>query len=132
MSQTTYPEKRLKIFLYLVALHSAGVAIGLLVLPSALLPLFGLYGYSGRFFQMQAGVFHFVMVIAYLMAAADFRRSPMLVYFSVSAKSLATVFLLLVYLLAEPSWLILFSGLADGAMGLLIWMLYRQTLEQSA
>jgi signal transduction histidine kinase len=77
------PRKQLFVLLWLVAIHSIGVAFGLIFLPPEYLHYFGFADYSGRFFMMQSGVFHIVMSVAYLMAAYQFWCSTGLVYFAI-------------------------------------------------
>ena len=58
----------LRIILWIFVLHTTGVATGLCLLPTEYLVYFGFEGYQGHFFQTQAGVFHLVMAVAYLLA----------------------------------------------------------------
>jgi len=117
-------QTRLKYFIYLMAIHSVAVALGLIFLPTKFLTYFGINGYSGRFFQMQSGVFHIVMSIAYLYAVIDLKRSPAFVYFAIYAKSIATVFLLSVFFLSESGWVIIVSAFGDAAMAIILFFLY--------
>ncbi len=117
--------------LWLMALHSFGVALGLIFLPTKLLLLFGFYGYSGRFFQIQAGVFHIVMAAAYLMAAYQIERSPGLIQFSIYAKTIAFIFLLTSFIFFTQGWMILLSALVDGLMALILFLLYRNYRSQT-
>ncbi len=121
-----HPRKRVFLMLWLMSIHSFGVALGLMFLPTKLLPLFGFYGYSGRFFQIQSGVFHVVMAAAYLMAAYQTERSPGLVQFSIYAKTIAFAFLITIYFFYTAGWMVLFSALADGLMALILYLLYRE------
>ena len=117
--------------LWIMALHSFGVALGLIFLPTKFLPLFGFYGYSGRFFQIQSGVFHIVMATAYLMAAYQIEKSPGLIRFSIYAKSIAAAFLTVVFIFYTAGWMILLSALVDGLMGLFLFLLYRRYLSSN-
>ena len=123
-------RKQVFLMLWLMALHSFGVAVGLIFLPTKLLPLFGFYGYSGRFFQIQSGVFHIAMATAYLMAAYQMERSPGLIQFSIYAKTIAFVFLLTTFVFFTQGWLILVSAFVDGLMALLLFILYRNYRSQ--
>jgi hypothetical protein len=116
--------------LWLFVIHTTCVAIGLIVLPGNYLIYFGLVGYQGRFFQVQAGVFHLVMGVAYLLAIYHGEKQPGLVYFAVIAKSMAFVFLLFYSIFMERSWIIILSGIGDGVMGLILLIIYRR-LKQS-
>ena len=117
--------------LWIMAIHSFSVALGLMLLPTKLLPIFGFLGYSGRFFQMQSGVFHIVMAAAYLMAAYQIERSPGLVQFSIFAKIIAVAFLLTVFIFFTSGWTILLSAIVDGLMGLILFLLYRHYQSHS-
>ena len=120
---------RLNFLLWIFVLHTLGVAIGLLVLPSEYLIYFGFQNYHGRFFQMQAGVFHLVMAVAYLLALYQGENAPGLIYFAVLAKSIAVFFLAFYYLFVEQIWMILLSALGDGFFGMLLLILYNQFLQ---
>jgi len=129
------PRQRLSLILWLVAAHSFCVGLGLIFLPDALLSFFGFTPGGERFFRAQAGVFHFVMVVVYVMAALRCASSPDSTYLAIAAKFIAMVFLISYYLLAVPIWLVLLSGLVDGAFGVLIaWAssAYRRTLPAIA
>jgi hypothetical protein len=119
-------ETYLEFVLWLFILHTTGVALGLILLPTEYLSLFGFENYQGNFFKVQAGVFHLVMGLAYLLALHYYRRIPALVFFSIIAKSMALVFLVIYYFFFENNWIILASGIADGALGLLLLILYSQ------
>lgn len=118
-------EKYLSIFLWLVAIHSISVGIGLLIIPPSFLGYFGLIDYKESFFQAQGGVFHLAVSIAYCMAAAAPRRSIQLITFIISLKLFAFVFLAIYFLFVLHSWLILLSAAADGLMGVIILMLFK-------
>ena len=117
--------------LWLFVAHTSCVAIGLFVLPGSYLPYFGFEDYQGRFFQMQAGVFHLVMGVAYLLAIYHGEREAWFVYFAVLAKSIAFLFLVIYFVLFEQIWMVIFSACADGGMGLLLLLIYRR-LKQTA
>ena len=119
-------RKQLILLLVLLAVHSTGVAVALIALPPSALEFFGYSGYSGRFFQMQGGVFHLVMAVIYLLAALDLDKSDRLVFATITAKTIAFVFLCTYFLFVEPIVTVLLSGLGDGAMGLAVWILYKR------
>jgi hypothetical protein len=125
------PRQRLSLILWLVAAHSFCVGLGLIFLPDVLLSSFGFTPGGERFFRAQAGVFHFVMVAVYAMAAIRCVSSPDSTYLAIAAKFIAMVFLISYYLFAASIWMVLLSGLADGALGVLIaWAFsaYRRTI----
>ena len=120
------PTCRLRVFLWLVALHSLGVGVMLIALPPSVMASFGYATVTERFFQVQGGVFHFVMVVAYVMAARDLRGGDPLGVFASTVKFMATVFLVVYWLAVDPILVVLLSGLGDGAMAVLLWWLYAQ------
>lgn len=129
------PRQRLSLILWLIAAHSFCVGLGLIFLPDVLLSYFGFTPGGERFFRAQAGVFHFVMVVVYVMAAMRFVSSPDSAYLAIAAKFIAMVFLISYYLFVVPIWLVLLSGVVDGAFGALIaWAFsaYRRTIPAVA
>ena len=114
--------KLLKVYLFLVAVHTFCVGVGLIVIPLENYGFFGFEGYQGNFFKIQAGVFHFMMCGAYIPAAINPIRNRLLIQFSIFAKLSATVFLLSYALFVNMIWMVLASGIFDFLMGLaLIW-----------
>jgi hypothetical protein len=129
------PQQRLSMILWLVAAHSFCVGVGLIFLPDVLLSSFGFSPGGERFFRAQAGIFHFVMVVVYVTAAMRFVSSPDSAYLAIAAKFIAMVFLISYYLFVVPLWLVLLSGVVDGAFGALIaWAFraYRRTIPAVA
>jgi len=119
-------RSRIEIFLKLTALHSFAVGIGLIFLPAEYLQFFGFANTSACFFQLQGGVFHWVMTIAYWQAAKYLEKSPGLIHFIIAAKSMAFVFLIIYFTVIEHSWMVLVSAIGDGLMALIIFVLYRR------
>jgi len=117
---------RITFFLWLVTAHSFAVGLGLILLPPSYLKYFGFVNCQAGFFQIQGGVFHLVMCVAYLMAARCVDRAPGLIYFAIAAKTIALIFLLTYYVFVESEWIVLVSGIGDGLMALFIWLFYRQ------
>lgn len=126
MSATRRTDGLLSLVLWGMALHTAAVGTGLLLHPPELLDLLGFDQSDQRFFIMQGGVFHWLMAAAYGTAARDPRRHGALIAFSVLAKSVATVFLITYWLVARDPWSVLASGVVDGAMALVLWILWRR------
>jgi hypothetical protein len=114
------PRQRLSLILWLVAAHSFCVGLGLILIPEAWLPYFGFTPGGERFFRVQAGVFHFVMVVLYAMGAVRCASSSDAVHIAIAAKIMAMVFLISYFLFAGAIWMVLLSGLFDGMLGLLI------------
>ncbi len=123
--------KLLRIFLYLIALHSFCVGLGLIIIPFEYFGFFGFEGYHGNFFRVQGGVFHIVMCGAYLPAAIDPVRNSLLIRFSIFAKFTATVFLLSYCLIVETVWMVLVSGGMDFFMCLLLLWFYRKLIVEA-
>ena len=118
------------LLLFLIALHSFAVGLALIVMPSSWIKFFGFYGYQNNFFRTMGGVFHLVMVIAYIMAFLGVKQNKLqfhgFIPFIIMAKSLAFLYLTLYYFCLNPIITILLSGLADGFMSLLVYLFYRR------
>lgn len=117
--------KLTKIFLYLIALHSFVVALALMLSPSWLMEQFGYSSINEPFFKVQAGVFHIVMVVAYMLAASDPIKNKIMVIYSITIKFIATIFLVVYFIFINPVIVILLSGFGDLAMGLILVYLYK-------
>lgn len=117
-------DKILSVFLWLVAVHSFLVGIGLIVLPSSAFEYFGFNPTFERFFSTQGGVFHIAMSVGYAMAGYDKIKYKQLIVFSIIVKFIATVFLISYFLIISSQWLILMSGISDFLMGIIILYLY--------
>ncbi|MCK5079164.1 MAG: hypothetical protein KAR09_04440 [Bacteroidales bacterium] len=118
-------EKYLKILLWLIAIHSLTVAFLLICLGENGILYFG-FPSGNKFFQVQGGVFHIVMSVAYVFAALNTGNSRLLIIFIITAKFIATVYLLIYYFLFDPLITILLSGIADGLMGLAVLLLWQK------
>jgi len=121
--------KYLSIFLWLVAIHSFFVGVGLIVLPDSFLDFFGYNECTERFFPSQGGVFHIAMAVGYAMAAYNLKRYECLIIFSIVVKFMATMFLVIYFFFVSSIWLVIFSGATDFLMGLIILTLYRFTMR---
>lgn len=120
---------RLQLLMWLVAFHSMGVGAMLIILPPEIMQLFGYQFVTERFFQVQAGVFHFVVVAAYILAALNLKDCKWLIIFSIIVKSSTTIFLFTYYFYADQMLVVLLSGIGDGLMGVMIWLFYRQYIS---
>ncbi len=109
----------LKIILWLIAIHSIIVGVLLICLPISGYHFFG-FNVEEKFFPTQGGIFHIVMSIAYIMAAKRLGKDTGLVIFSYIAKFIATAFLVFYYFIFDNILTILFSGIGDLIMGLII------------
>jgi hypothetical protein len=105
----------------LIALHSIVVGIMLMFFAEWAVGFAGWAGAEPIFFIWQAGAFHFVLATGYLVEYFRHRTITLLLI----AKSIAFVFLLGGSLLAETPWSVWFSGLADGAMALVAFLVHR-------
>ena len=124
MSLLRDPARRLSALLFLVALHSVLVGVGLIWHPSALMTRMGFDPCHEPFFPTQGGVFHVLMAVGYALAAVDLQRNRCLALFTVVVKTTATIFLILYWGLAGRQPVVLFSGLGDGAMAIAVAWAY--------
>lgn len=125
------PKERLSFFLWLVAIHSFCVGLGLMIQIPSIMDFLGYGTCKEHFFPAQGGVFHIVMALGYAMAASNLERNECLVIFSIVAKGAATVFLLVYYFAIEPIWSVIVSGIGDGLMMIIIllaWMSYSKSI----
>jgi len=113
----------LKLYLWLIAIHSFIVGVVLIVLPCDALAFFG-FEIIEKFFSTQGGVFHIVMTVAYILAAVNLGKSDLLIYFSITAKFIATVFLFSYFLFKNPIWTVLLSGFGDLLMGMILLVIF--------
>ncbi len=120
MKKVFDPKKNLTVFLWLVALHSFLVGIGIIILPESMYKLLGLEVFPGDFFRYQGGVFHIVMSIAYTGAVFNAQVNKGLVILCVIAKFMAVVFLFSYYFLIANVGIIIFSGIGDLLMGIIV------------
>lgn len=119
--------KILSVFLWLVALHSFLVGIGLIVLPTTVFESLGYNPTFDRFFSTQGGVFHIAMACCYALAAYNLKRFEQLIVFSIIVKFIATLFLVIYFILVSQQVLIILSGISDLIMGLVILVLYQKS-----
>lgn len=122
----------LKIFLFLVALHSFFVGLGLLFLPTHLFVEFGYNPIAENFFRAQGGIFHIVMVVAYLMAMKEPVENKVMVQFSISAKFIAVLFLFGYYIFIENILVVFLSGVGDLIMALILLFLSKKLTLSNA
>lgn len=123
-------HQALSIFLWLIALHSFAVGIGLIVMPGSFMEQMGYGSCTERFFRTQGGVFHIAMAVGYALAARNAKKFECLVIFSILVKLLATVFLFSYALFVKSLAVIALSGLFDLFMGLVLLYLYRRTKQE--
>lgn len=125
MPTSLSPVRRLAILLWLVALHSFCVGILMILRPAPLMEMAGFAMNAEPFFTVQNGVFHIVLAIGYILAAAPEFRHRSLVVFTIVIKSMAAIFLFTYYFGFDARSVILLSGIGDGAMALAVFLCFR-------
>ncbi|MGK9476388.1 hypothetical protein [Melioribacter sp. OK-6-Me] len=120
-------NKLLSVFLWLVALHSLLVGIGLIIMPGSLVEFMGYTSCNERFFRAQGGVFHIAIAVGYALSAYNPKRFECLIIFSIIVKFIATVFLLSYWIFVTSLALIIISGVSDFLMGIIILFLFDKT-----
>ncbi|MBD3224125.1 MAG: hypothetical protein GF313_05310 [Caldithrix sp.] len=122
--------KLLRWFLFLVALHSFLTGINLIAFSSSLMEQFGFSAISEPFFKVQGGVFHLVMAVAYLFAGWHPQRNSAMVWLTITAKCIATIFLFSYYAFVDHILVVLLSGIGDGIMGLIVFVLWKRLQKE--
>ena len=122
-------RKRLQWLLYLMALHSFAVGVGLIVQIKPLMQFMGFPTIAQPFFPAQGGIFHVIMAVAYFLAGNNRQKYECLITFSIFVKSCATLFLFTYFFAFQAIPLILLSGAGDGLMALLLFLLYRSDIR---
>ena len=107
-----------RLLVMLIALHSAIVGIMLLFFSEWSISFAGWSNADPLFFVHQGGIFHIVLAAGYVI---EYRRDQGITLL-VLAKTCAFVFLITEALIGDTPWVIPFSGLTDGAMGLVVWI----------
>ena len=112
----------------LVALHSAVVGVILLGAPGWAASIGGWGEIQTVFFVRQGGAFHIVVAVGYLMEYFRHRTVGLLL----TAKSLATVFLVLSWLAdLSGAWALPYAALGDGLMAVLVFLVHRRAVRTS-
>jgi hypothetical protein len=117
-------RKILQWVLVLIACHSIGFGLALIILPVDILEVFGFQLYE-KFFAIQGGVFHLIISAAYIMAAMQPESAGKLIFLSCFTKFAATVFLISYYVFEKQIFMVLIAGAGDFLMGLAIFYSYR-------
>jgi hypothetical protein len=110
-----------RILISLISLHSFIVGTMLMFFAEWAVRFAGWSGAEPIFFIWQAGAFHFVLATGYLV---EYWRSRTITLLLI-AKTTAFVFLIGVSLLVDTPWSVWFSGVADGAMALTVYLAHR-------
>ncbi|HGY57214.1 MAG TPA: hypothetical protein ENK44_16010 [Caldithrix abyssi] len=132
MKEKLAAERRLQWLLYLMAIHSFGVGIGLILQPESLMRLLGFPEITQPFFPAQGGIFHLIMAAAYFLAGRDRNKYNILITFSIFVKTTATLFLFTFYIFIEAVPLIILSAVGDGMMALLLYLFYRSVKDKAS
>ena len=106
----------------LIALHSFAFGLVLLWAPSWAFQLAGWDDVEPLFFPRQGGVFHIVVGTGYLIEHFRYRGILLLL----TAKTVATVFLLGTAAIGDSAWVVPFSGVADALMGIVAYLVHRR------
>ncbi len=117
-----------RILIVLIALHSIIVGIMLMFFAEWAVRFAGWAGAEPIFFIWQAGAFHFVLATGYLVEYFRWRSMSILLI----AKTVAFVFLIGGSLLADTPWSVWFSGLADGTMALVAYLVHKHVGNKSS
>jgi hypothetical protein len=116
--------KVIRTFLILIAIHSFAVGINLIIFPSEWMQKFGFNPITESFFKSQGGVFHIVMTVAYLLGAWKPIKYEILIIFAITAKFIATLFLMTYFFINGSTVVILLSAISDFLMGTILWYLF--------
>ena len=127
----TDASKRLSLVFWLIFLHSFFVGLALIFHPPGLMGMFGFHSIGEAFFPVQGGVFHIIMGIFYLTVVLRAEGFKTVIYLSMITKSMAFVFLLYYYLFVDGIFVVLFSGIVDGVMAVIIILAYRSYNRQA-
>jgi hypothetical protein len=124
-----HPDKLLSTVLVLVAIHTLAFGITLIAQPAVLMNFAGFNPDCDHFFPAQGGVFHLLMFVVYLMGATHIEKYHLFIVFSIFVKAVATFFLIMYCFIAEFKWVIFLSGIGDGVMGLMIFLVFQHYLR---
>ena len=106
----------------LIAVHSVMVGIFLLFLTRWGVEFGGWQELSPTFFARQAGVFHIVVAVGYLLEYFRYRE----VTFLLVTKIIAVLFLVSMMLVEQVVWALPWSALGDGLMVPLVYLVHRR------
>lgn len=115
------PASLFRAWVWLVAAHSVAVGLALLLAPDLATGFAGFGPVRPTFFARQAGIFHLVVAVGYLL---EHRRGSAALL--VCAKGTAFAFLTVSWLGGAEAWSVPLSGLSDGGMALVAWVLWRR------
>jgi len=110
----------------LISLHTFAVGAGLFFVPTWALSFGGWETIPPPFFPRQAGIFHFILGMGYLVELRKLGTVSLLV----TAKTFAVFFLLGTAVFGGAPWFIPFAGVIDGLMALAALVMHRK-VEQA-
>jgi len=111
-----------RILVFLISLHSTIVGLMFMLAPQWTMQFAGWRSIDPPFFAYQAGIFHFVLAVAYQLEYHRYRGIAILI----AAKCIAFVFLLSAAVIDPIPWAVWTSGLLDGAMAFVAWQVHRR------
>ncbi|MEE4271372.1 MAG: hypothetical protein V2I67_06850 [Thermoanaerobaculales bacterium] len=114
-----------RILVTLISLHSIIVGLMFLIAPQWTMQFAGWRSIDPPFFAYQAGIFHFVLAVAYLLEYHRYRGISILI----AAKCIAFVFLLTAAVIDPIPWAVWTSGILDGVMALVVWQVHRRVMS---
>jgi hypothetical protein len=123
-----FSEGHEKLLVSLIALHSTIVGAMFLMAPDWTMKFAGWQGIEPIFFAYQAGIFHIVLAIAYLLEYHQYRGVSILV----SAKIIAFIFLIAATIIDPIPWAVWTSGVLDGVMAVVVWWVHRSVASQQS
>jgi hypothetical protein len=121
-------ETHQRTLVHLIALHSFAVGAMFLAVPQWTMRFAGWQGIDPLFFAYQAGVFHVVLGLAYLLEYRRYRGVSVLI----AAKIVAFVFLTTATIVAPIPWAVWVSGILDGLMAFVVWWVHRTVHDQQS
>lgn len=110
---------------YAITLHTLIVGLLLLFFPAWGTRFGGWETVEPLFFTRQAGIFHVVLVVAYLIEYSRYRGVTLMI----TAKTIAVFFLSAATLLDDVPWAVPVSAVLDGAMAAVVFLLHRKVVE---
>lgn len=110
------------LLIVLIALHSAAIGVGALVMPEWGVRFGGFGTASPLFFVRQVGVFHVVAALAYLIEYERYRGVSILL----STKTIAVLFLGTMLALDRLPWIVPVSAAGDALMGIAAFIVHRR------
>ena len=115
-----------RLLVFLISLHSIMVGTMFLLAPQWTMRFAGWGGIEPVFFAYQAGIFHFVLAMAYMTEYLKYRGVIVLV----AAKIIAFVFLITATIIDPLPWAVWTSGILDGVMAAVVWWVHRAVASQ--